>query len=132
MGRRIVPEDHQRRRVVRAQLLRKGHRGLGAAVAHQGHGLDLARLPTDRGVVTGLPAIAGARGVHQGRRAFEHPLPAQADVGKKVRLVHEEVLGAGASARRLAYSATNVSRLAASALSRHFLGRLTTKPRRCR
>ena len=37
-----------------------------------------------------------------------------------------------ASATRASYSATKASRLAASALSRRFLGRFSTNPRRCR
>ncbi len=39
---------------------------------------------------------------------------------------------ASAPARRMAYSRTNTSRRASSAFSRRFLGRLSTKPRRCR
>ena len=77
-----------------------------------------------------LLPIPRAIGVHQRRLTLQHPLAPNSASARKWASSAKNILASvrWASSHRAAYSATKVSRLDSSALSRRFLGALAGKP----
>ena len=142
MRRGIIPNHSQWSRVLRPQLPQESGGGCRVAVALQFHPFHLAGFQAHRRIIAGLFAPARAGRVHQGWLSFEHPFAPQSLPRTPIRGQHP--LGSGPRRRRKPWLPPAAPRppgrhtpprrspLAASALSRRFLGRFSTNPNRCR